>query len=324
MPARWLLYAPFSIRLLLLGPAALLGVFNSLRDANVRSGHDVFALAGGAGWPLLAVVIVVVLIVTAMLSGVVTYWHWTVTARGDDIVLTRGLLTRRTVAIERRRLRGVMVREPLAGRPFRAATLQVVLSGVTGSVRSALVPLGPQPALERFGREFVQPCRSPIRTHPPGAHRRRLRRALIPALVLIAAAAITLIASTVVSAILAGAAALSALAGIRWARESYATLGHALDGDVLFARHGVVVRHSETVDRHEPIGLRVRQSVFARRAGVASMDVALVARGYTRISDMDAADIESLAVALLGPTGVTPRCSTLGGLGPATGRTSLG
>ena len=184
MPARWLLYAPFSIRLLLLGPAALLGVFNSLRDADVRSGHDVSALAGGAGWPLLAVITVVVLIVTAMLSGIVTYWHWTVTARGDDIVLTRGLLTRRTVAIERRRLRGVMVREPLAGRPFRAATLQVVLSGVTGSVRSALVPLGPRAALERFGREFVQPCHSPIRTHPRGAYRRRLRRSLIPAVLL--------------------------------------------------------------------------------------------------------------------------------------------
>ena len=89
--------------------------------------------------------------------------------------------------------------------------------------------------------------------------------------------------------------------GLWWARESYRTLGHAMDADVLFARHGVIVRHSETVDRDEPIGLRVRQSVFARRAGVASMDVALVARGFTRISDMDAADIESLAVALLGP-----------------------
>ena len=38
MPARWLLYAPFSIRLLLLGPAALLGVFNSLRDAGIELG----------------------------------------------------------------------------------------------------------------------------------------------------------------------------------------------------------------------------------------------------------------------------------------------
>ena len=302
MPARWLLYAPFSIRLLLLGPAALLGVFNSLRDAGVRSGRDATTLAGGAGWPLLATVAVMVLIVTATLSGVVTYWHWTVTTRGRDIVLTRGLLTRRTVAIERRRLRGVMVREPLAGRPFHAATLQVVLSGVTGSVRSALVPLGPQPALERFGREFVQPVRTPVRTHPRGAYRRRLRRSLVPA---VGAAVATVIAaiwfSDLAVAILVGSTALAAVGGVLWARQSYATLGHAMDADVLFARHGVIVRHSETVDRHQPIGLRVRQSVFARRAGVASMDVALVARGYTRISDMDAADIEPLAIALLGP-----------------------
>ncbi len=301
MPLRWLLYAPFSLRLLLLGPAALVGVYNSLRDAGVGSGHQVDALTRGAALPTLAAITVIVLVLTAIVSAVVTYWQWTVTAHGNDLVLTRGLLTRRTVAIERRRLRGVMVREPLAGRPFRAATLQVVLSGVTGNNRSALVPLGPQPQLERFAHEFVRPCREPLRHHPRGAWQRRMRRAAVPALVLGGLTALGVLFSWPAVPALAVAAVLTAAIGTWWARASYRTLGHALDDQVLFARHGVLIRHTETVLRTEPIGLRVRQSIFARRAGVASVDVALVARGFTRISDLDAADVHALATTLLGP-----------------------
>ena len=299
MPQRWLLYAPFSLRLLVLGPAALLGVFNSLRDASVNSGH-LAGLTLSASRPVLVVLVVLVLVVTAMASGAVTYWHWTVRTRGDDIVLTRGLLTRRTVAIERRRLRGVIVREPLAGRPFRAATLQVVLSGVTGNVRSALVPLGPRPALDAFGREFVAPCRAPIVVHPRGALRRRLRRGLAPCATGIMAAVVAAPFDPAVALVIGGIAVVAAPLGLLWGRASYAALGHALDDRVLFARHGVLVRHTETVERSEPIGLRIRQSVFARRNGVASVDVALVARGFSRISDMAATDVQTFATTLLG------------------------
>jgi putative membrane protein len=301
MPLKWLLYAPFSLRLLFLGPAALLGVFNSLRDAGVGSDHQVDALTRVAALPVVAAIVVVVLVVTAIVVAVVTYWQWTVTSHGNDLVLTRGLLTRRTVAIERRRLRGVMVREPLAGRPFRAATLQVVLSGVTGNTRSALVPLGPRPQLERFAREFVTPCREPLRRHPRGALVRRMRRAAVPAVVLAGLTVLGVVLGWSATPVLAVAGILVAAIGTWWARASYRTLGHSLDDQVLYARHGVLIRHTETVLRTEPIGLRVRQSIFARRAGVASVDVALVARGFTRISDLEADDVHALATTLLGP-----------------------
>ena len=90
-----------------------------------------------------------------------------------------------------------------------------------------------------------------------------------------------------------------AVLGWLWGRASYRALGHALDDRLLVARHGVVVRHTETVDRTTPIGLRVRQSVFARRAGVASLDVALVARGFTRVPDVGAGDVQRLAAQLV-------------------------
>lgn len=299
MPARWLLYAPFSGRLLLVGPFGVLGLFSSVNEADVHLDRPVNAAAGNAGWAVWLVGAVLALVVTAVLAGAVGYWHWTVTARADDLVLTGGLLTRRVVAIERRRLRGVIVREPLTGRWVSAASLHVVLSGVTGSVRSAVIPLGPRPTVEHFAGTLVAPCTVPLCQHPSGALRRRRRRALAPGLLLVVAAGVVAVFDGTVALGLAATALVAVVGGVMWGYESYRTLGHAIDERVLTARHGVLIRHTETVERSSPIGLRVRQSIFARRAGVASVDVALVSRGFSRVADMAAGDVNSLAHLLL-------------------------
>ena len=305
MPARWLLYGPFSARLLLVAPAAVFGAFSSVNEAGVHTDRALgWAPSGTARTISLAVALVVLLVAAAGLTAMVRYWRWTVTARGDDVVLTGGLLTRRVSAIERRRLRGVVLREPLLGRPVAAATLHVVLSGVTGGVRSALVPLGPRPPLERFGATFVAPCTAALARHPRGALRRRLRRSMVPGVALLVVAGVVAVldrpdSPDSVAVVLGVAAVLLVWLGVLWGRASYGTLGHAVDDRVLSTRRGVLVRHTETVERSAPIGLRVRQSIFARRAGVASVDVALVARGFTRISDLAETDVAPLARTLL-------------------------
>lgn len=300
LPTRWLGYAPFSVRMLVVGPVVLGGSIGYLNDARVDPGLVATSLARGAGWTLALVAAVVFVVLLALGGAAFAYWGWTVTARGDDLVITRGLLTRRTTAIERRRLRGVVLHEPLLGRPAHAASLAVELSGVTGASQAGLVPLGPAAALARFSSEFVPPCTVALRPHPAGALRRRRRRAALPGLFFIAAAAPFLLTghdAVGIGLILASAAA--SVVGPLWAGASYRSLGHALDERVVTARHGVLERRTQTVDRRYPIGLRVRQSVFARRAGVASVDVALVSRGYTRISDMAADDVEALTRTLL-------------------------
>ena len=312
MPARWLLYGPFSARLLLVAPAAVAGVFSSANEAGVHTDRALgWAPSGPARATALAIALVVVLVAAAGLTAMVRYWRWTVTARGDDVVLTGGLLTRRVSAIERRRLRGVVLREPLIGRPVSAATLHVLLSGVTGSVRSALLPLGPRGPLERFGWTFVPPCTAALARHPRGALRRRLRRAVLPGVALAVVAGVVAVfdrpdSPDSIAVVLGVTAVLLVWLGLLWGRASYRTLGHAVDERVLSARSGVLVRHTETVERSAPIGLRVRQSIFARRAGVASMDVALVARGFTRISDLAAHDVVPLARTLLPGLMLTP------------------
>ena len=152
-----------------LGPAALLGVFNSLRDAGVGSGHDSTALTRGAAVPVIAAIVVVVLVVTAIVSAVVTYWHWTVTharqrPRPDPRPADPAHRGHRTPAAAR----GHGARA--AGRADRsgAATLQVVLSGVTGNTRSALVPLGPRAGARTVRPRVRRPLPRAAATSSPG------------------------------------------------------------------------------------------------------------------------------------------------------------
>lgn len=299
LPTGWLFYAPFSLRMLVVGPVALGGSIGYLQDARIDPGSVAASFARGTGWLLTLPLALVFMVVLAVGGGAFAYWGWTVTARADDLVITRGLLTRRTTAIERRRLRGVVLREPLLGRPAHAASLSVELSGVTGTSEAGLIPLGPVDALTRFGREFVAECTVELQPHPLGARRRRRLRAAVPALVLSATAIVVLFSSASVGIVVSAVAVVAGVAGQLWAQESYRALGHALDDRVVTARHGVLERRTQTVDRRFPIGLRVRQSLFARRAGVATVDVALVSRGHTRISDMAADEVEALSRAVL-------------------------
>ncbi len=300
LPTGWLFYAPFSLRMLVVGPVALGGSIGYLQDARIDPGSVVASFAQGAGWALALPLALVLAVLFAVGGGAFAYWGWTVTARAEDLVITRGLLTRRTTAIERRRLRGVVLREPLLGRTVHAASLSVELSGVTGASEAGLIPLGPADALTRFGREFVAECTVALQPHPAGALRRRRRRAAVPSLCFIAAAGPFLLADHAAVGIgLIFASTAASVVGPLWAGASYRSLGHALDDRVVTARHGVLERRTQTVDRRYPIGLRVRQSIFARRAGVASVDVALVSRGHTRISDMGAHEVEALTRAVL-------------------------
>jgi putative membrane protein len=305
LPRKWLLFAPFSARLLLIGPSALLVGVNYLGDAGVRiekvlrPGEDL-----RHWWPVGVVAIAFAIAIGSVLAAAVQYSGWTIRERGHDIVVTRGLLTRRVVAIERRRMRGTVLREPILGRAVHAAALQVVISGITGAVHSTLVPLGPRAALLDFGHRFVS--RAPaLQSHPRRALGRRLRRTLLPCAVLATATCVVAIAQHPTAALALGVATVVAGGlGLAWGVGLYRALGHAIDDQVLVSRLGWGVRRTETVQRDQPIGIRVRQSLLARRAGVATMEVALVARGHTTISDMAADEVVELAASLIPALGL--------------------
>jgi len=134
--------------------------------------------------------------------------------------------------------------------------------------------------------------RAPLRRHPRAATRRRFVRTLVPAAVLVAAA--FLLDARVlgpVSLVLLPVAALLALDRAR-------SLGHAVTTGYLVTRQGSVLRRTVALQRTGVIGWTVRQSVFQRRAGVATVEAVTGAGagGYTAV-DVAAADVAPLLVA---------------------------
>uniref|UniRef100_UPI001F5EC0BA PH domain-containing protein n=1 Tax=Actinomadura roseirufa TaxID=2094049 RepID=UPI001F5EC0BA len=156
MRRRWYVYAPLSGAYLLTPFAlagSLLGTLYNLGDdlglitqERVEGlGHDV------VGLPTALVVALAILVLLAMpVMSVIVFtlfnWDFTLHERDGSLVAERGLLTRRSVSLERRRLRGV----ELADNPFERMAGVVRLGAlVTGlgdaAHRGRLLPAAPRP-----------------------------------------------------------------------------------------------------------------------------------------------------------------------------------
>ena len=125
----------------------------------------------------------------------------------------------------------------------------------------------------------------PLTPHGPAARRRRLTRAVVPALpsprLLVVARLLwdwhgSLL--VLVPMLLVGAVALG--------RDRYRALGHAVTPDHLVTRHGSLDRQRVVLDRAGIIGWKVEQSFFQRRVGVATL-VATTAAGAQHYDVVD-------------------------------------
>ncbi|MGH9244930.1 MAG: PH domain-containing protein [Acidimicrobiales bacterium] len=316
MPARWLLYAPCFGSLLAAGPAAAGALFSVAAQAGLLPDDEegvtvVVENSWSADWwwlgPLVVLVAIVASVLAAIIAAALRFYGWTVEDHGGDLTIERGLITRRTVGLERVRLRGFSLAEPLLGRPLRVGRLTAVLSGLDGDDRSTLVPLAPQADARRLAAALLPDAVPPIigasddRTiaHPRAALRRRLIRTVAPA-------GAALIATTVwPSPWLAGGTVLLAGLGAAYAFDLSRALRHGLDDQRLAVRRGSLVRRTDAVRRLPPIGFTLRQTFFQRRAGLATVDVAMAAGKPIRVADLDAAGAADLAARLL-PTIVEP------------------
>ena len=118
---------------------------------------------------------------------------------------------------------------------------------------------------------------APLVEHGPPARRRRLTRAVVPALVIaLAALVLGLRLEWPVWAFVLGF--LPAVAAPALAKDRYAGLGHLLTPTHLVVRSGSFSRRRDVLLRSGIIGWTLRQSFFQRRAGIASL-VATTAAG---------------------------------------------
>jgi putative membrane protein len=296
----WLRFAPLT----LLGVGAIGALFGGAWQVLGEAGvdlEDVGLARGAVDWvterPLLPAIAVLVatLLVAGSVGAVALYveawWGYRLTREPDGTLrVNRGLLTRRSVSLEERRLRGAEVLEPLLLRAGRGARCAAVATGSGSGDRASVLPpaphaeavrvasaiLGePPPGAARVGRSGAEPAQVPplgvtLVRHPRAAMRRRLVRAVAPALAVVAALGAGTAWGPLPDWPWVTAAVVLLPAAVLLGVDRYRSLGHVLLDEYLVVRAGSLLRRTVVLRRQGIIGWQVSQSVFQRSAGLAT------------------------------------------------------
>lgn len=309
---RWIRYAPFTLSGVLTG-LVIWGFYwrvqgesgvNLLRTGPLRS-----ITAALHRLPTVTEVLVVVgalivfVAVTSTVGYLLAFWNFRLVRHdGGTLQVTRGLLTTRATSIERRRLVGGALAEPLPLRWVGAARTTAIATGLRtgrGAERGGEVLLPPAPravAINVLARvlDGSLAVTSALRPHGPRARRRRLARALAAGTVFggVAAGAWLVGAPAwllgVAVAVLIGSAPLGA--------DRYRSLGHAVADGYLVAGSGSLVRRRIVLDTSAVIGWNLRSTYFQRRSGLVTL-TATTAAGRQSYAVTDLAGAESLVIA---------------------------
>ncbi|MPZ86164.1 MAG: PH domain-containing protein [Actinophytocola sp.] len=283
----WLRYAPVSVTTPILGAAAFGAVMQAsdwfnLQGAVFTTVRDLF---GGLSVLGLVAMLVAVGLVVGFVGSlglfVEMWWRYRLTREKGTLRVHRGLLTTRSLSLERRRLRGVDMFEAFGARMLGAARVDVVATGLKATTENeksnpkTLLPAAPIAIAQRVAVEVLGA--SPlsdvdIQAHPPAARARRLRWAVFGVAGVVAVLALLGALFTVVLLHLAWIAAVVLLpVAVALAVDDYRNLGHGLSGDYLVTRYGAGSRHTVALVRSGIIGWTVRSSPFQRRSGLVTI-----------------------------------------------------
>lgn len=309
---RWLRYAPLTVSSLLAVFGAL-GVLYKPLDAMGLDPADIVRLGvvrGAVGefnavplWLSIAVLVLIVALVAvlgAMLLFVLAWYGFRLDDEGTTLRTRRGLLTTRSVTMEKRRLRGVEIAEPLLMRAGGGARLNVVAVGLAaGGERErdkdvnarALLPPAPHTEAHRVAVRVLGEDPTvdvALRPHPRAALRRRINRAVLVAVVVAVVLAVLGVWWLPAWAWVCALALLPAL--LPFSFDAYRSLGHGVAGPYLVTRSGTGVRRTVGLRRDGVIGWKLTRSPFQRRAGLMTLVATTAANdGAYKIRDVDPA-----------------------------------
>ena len=309
----WLRFAPLTFSSIAGVGAVFAALYNAFDDLGVDP-RDVPAVDDAAdriasapiwlGVAVLSGLLLVVAVVGALLLFAERWYDYRLTrestAEGGALRVRRGLLTRRSLSVSERRLRGAEVVEPLLLRAGRGAQTRALSTGLSRDAQGgALQPPAPRAEAHRVASVALREppelaTLAPLLRHPRAALQRRLARALVPT------AAVVVIAFAVGAAVAVpwlGPTSLALLPiALLLALDRYRNLGHRLTARYLVTRKGSVQRETVALQRAGIIGWTFRQSVFQRRAGLVVVEAvtAAGAGGYT-VLDVSAPDGVALA-----------------------------
>jgi putative membrane protein len=334
----WLRFAPLTFSSLAGIGVIVATAFNLVDDLGIDPrridavGDTARRLAAAPIWVgigIVGVVLLVVAVVGASLMFAERWYAYRLTREPDATLrVHRGLLTRRSLSVAEERLRGAEVVEPVLLRAGRGAQSRALTTGLDkGAQGGVLQPPVPRAEAHRVASAVLRVAedggtRAPLLRHPRVALSRRLTRALLPAIALVAAAFLVGRLTGATWLLPTALVALPVAALLGWDR--YRSLGHALTGGFLVTRNGSLVRRTVALQRPGVIGWTVRQTIFQRRAGLVSLEAVTAAGhgGYT-VTDVAAADAVELADAavpdLLAPFRPAPFRPAPGPSAPAAG-----
>jgi putative membrane protein len=284
---RWLRYAPVSVTTPILGAAAFGAVIQVSEWFNAqglvfRTARELFEGLSIVGLVAVLVAVAIVIGVVGSLGLFVEMWYRYSLRREDgNLVMSRGLLNTRSLTLERRRLRGVEVIEPLGVRTMHAARVDVIATGMRQQSDNektdpkTLLPAAPFAVARRVAAEVIgseAATATAVTGHPRAALWRRVRWALYwvaaPVVVL---AVLGLLLTTVLLHLAWIAAVVLTPVAVFLAFESYRNLGHGLAEHHLVTRYGVGARRTAALLRTGVIGWTISSSPFQRRAGLVTI-----------------------------------------------------
>ncbi|MFE3290294.1 PH domain-containing protein [Rhodococcus sp. NPDC059234] len=300
----WVRYAPFSVTGVATVLAAIAVAFQYgigqqvVHSSAVSRGLDT-AQRLGISVAVLAGLVVLLVVASALACAryLIAFSNLRVTDDGHVLHVSHGLLKTRQTTLDRTRLRGATLHEPLLLRLARGARLDAIMTGVAVEARhsSMLLPQAPlEEATRMMGivlreRDFPADVTTSLTQHGPAARRRRYTRALLPVGALAAVVAVAAAfgrsagwPEVIVLALLAGCAAALA-------HDRYRGLGHATPPGWLVTRSGSLDRGRHSLEAAGVVGWTVRQTFFQRRAGVATVVAATPAgTGHYEVIDLPA------------------------------------
>lgn len=307
----WVVYNMFSIWAYLTAAGLLWGLFWLASTFGI----DLFGVVSGLvdwdaiGWVGITVLALVVGgLIGAIGMGIAFitgFWGFELArVRTDDATYLRtrrGLFSTREVSRDESRIRGLSIGEPLLWRWMGMADTTVITTGLgiwDTSQPTSILPRGPIGVARRVATGVLgEPCPMdvPLPRHPRAALRRRLWWATALTAIAVATVALPVATGTVPSWVLwavIGLWPVSLLAAV----IAYRSLGHAIAGEWLVVRSGLMSRTTSALRRDAVSTIAIRQSILQRRLGLATVS-AMTAAGWSVYEAPDVSAREAAAFA---------------------------
>jgi putative membrane protein len=247
-----------------------------------------------AGWALAVLALLALAWALSAAGALVAFAGFSVTRDGDRLRIRRGLLSRSDATVTVRRVRAVRVVEGPFRRPFGLAAVYVEVTGYAKEA-SAARTLFPLLRLSEV-RGFLDALLPELADDPAGLARpprRAARRYLLwPAVAGLAAGAVAWAAGATPWPLLA------ALLGLAYGWTAWRGAAWRLRDGRLAVRRAALARTTILAPARYRESQTISQSLFQRRARLASLHVEFGKRTTARIRHLEATDAEAAFAAI--------------------------